>query len=171
MSAKPQYEDYKNMILQMAWKFSRQSNIHADELSSQGNLIFVEAVHAWDGTRGAFSTYLIHCLNTRLQNYVRDNSKWVHDEVADYMCERPSNDHVLTVRKLMFEQARTSLSPKAQYIIDLLLNDPAQTLNVKSEASAKAVRGALVNHLRSTGTPWSSIWGAFAEVKTMLQEI
>ena len=58
MKVKIEYEDYKNMIFQLAHRFHKTTNIEFDELVACGNLEFVKCQENYDPLMASFSTYL-----------------------------------------------------------------------------------------------------------------
>lgn len=66
------YKNHKKTIKSIAIYMHKIYGIEIDELESEGNLIFCEAVQSFDETKGTkFNTYLWNCLNYKLNNFCR----------------------------------------------------------------------------------------------------
>jgi RNA polymerase sigma factor (sigma-70 family) len=70
------YKMNQKLIFKMAWTFSRKTGMEIDELISEFNIVFCEALHAFDSEGSAeFSTYLYACCGKRITNIYRKKKR------------------------------------------------------------------------------------------------
>jgi hypothetical protein len=68
------YQDYKNLILKLCWKFKKKNTqIDFNDLLSEANLVFTICSKKFDETKNVkFSTYIYSCVENGLKTFIRD---------------------------------------------------------------------------------------------------
>lgn len=175
---KPIYEDYKKMIQKMSWKYAKRSFIEQDELEAQGNLIFCEALAAYDSSRGAsFCTYLYTCLNNGLLSFVMGEQKTEGDETlaipSKVEHEDGCSEYVLEAktpapdRSLEFMQVINGMSNLSAAVCNTALRD-YKLLGLAGDEHPREARGVIARKLNESGVEWGVVWNTMREIKTTL---
>jgi RNA polymerase sigma factor (sigma-70 family) len=156
-------EQHQRLIFARAASFHRTTGVDYDDLVAEGYLTFCLAYRKFNPDRGVrFSTFLYHCLNTRLYNYVRDVYRAKVDTV-----ELHPNIASCTQGELTIKLA--SLSKEALYAVDVLLYGPVKVLQLTGTESIVRIRTALKLHLRGQGWKRREIIRVFREIQRIMQ--
>jgi DNA-directed RNA polymerase specialized sigma24 family protein len=149
------YADYKGQIHHLAFRWSRILGRDADDLFSEGNVVFCTAVKKWDESRGKFTTFL----NTCIINHFKTISSR-EKEKGLLVDEMPVAEDTRTPEQLYsFKNQIESLSSEAQEIIKITLSGPSEMAQLQN----------LQSYLRECGWAWGTIWGTFKEIKEIFQ--
>lgn len=166
------FEDYKPMILDFAYKYSRKYHLEQDDVISQGYLIFVEAAKKFDETRAKFSTYLWSRLFFYLSTYCSEqcyySSKsifeteeefdyWLEDEIRT--CPDLDLDKEFNV-KLLSDEAKQVL----QYII-------YRDWEVPGKSRSKPSYGTVENEFVKRGWRKRDVFKSWNELRSWWREV
>ena len=166
---KIEYEDYKNLIYQLAHRFSKTTGIEFDELVSCANLEFVKCQETFDPIMASFSTYL----TIRVKGlFLEMAAKQLRQP---YLCSDslPTRQDKTesAERQLLFKETLQKLSNDAQIIIQLIFNTPTHLINIilEDESRRKQITVSLLaNYLQKWGWKWHHILKAFKEIRKAL---
>jgi hypothetical protein len=171
-SDKPEWEDYKKMIIGKALQYSRIYGIEPHELISEGNLIFVKARNSFNDSLSLFSTYLWTCLNNGLRSFCQEQKEQMFFEYSanGVLPDGRDNCHQRIKNSIFIRQSIAALPPAGQYTMKLLMENPAK-LGLDGAEPPRAIRGAIKNHLRSQGESWSATWQTLSSLKSIFEEV
>jgi len=162
------YDQHNKLLHDLSHKCAFNSGKTEEEVYQQACLLFMEATKSYDPDRNAaFSTYLYRYVKNGLVTWGmhKTNDMPVSDEnIPEQMDTAPDPR-----KALMMKEWLAGLSKECREIAGILLNGPAEVLDLVGTESPKAVRGALWNYLRYQ-KKWSrpAIWEAFTEMKRNL---
>lgn len=162
-----QFEDYQNMIRQIARRKHQQfPSIEIEDLEGQGALIFVECLPEWDPQKASFSTYFFRCLNQRMVGWQRGYGK-------DYCPQVGIDDTVLGIaggvspeKEYEFRDSMRKMSEEAKGVLKVIFEAPTEIL----EGNGPKFRaGNLRRKLKGLG--WSDwhIWQSFKEIRSTME--
>lgn len=168
----PKWENYKKMIQNRARHYNQKnSSIEIEELISEGNLIFVQACQKFDASRAKFSTFLWRCLTNGLLAFCIRQRKICGDLTYDGALPHIRHDGHLQVKTAVFiQQSIARLPDYGRRAVQLLIEQP-EALGLDGSEPPKAVRGALLNHLRAEQQNWSVAQHAIREIKNIFMEV
>lgn len=167
---KPNYKQYEKMIMKFARQVERkyQGRIEFEELLSQGNLVYMEAIERFDPTKGAsFSTHLFSRLRT-LYDYAEFFFK-AHEPIAEETPETTdSYAHIpisryftQAVDSLYLECEIEKLSQEGKFLIREILND----------GFVKNTKSYITESLKKAGWHAPVIEETFEELKHLYSSI
>lgn len=129
------YQQYQKMVYKMAWKYHWRTGIEWEDLYAQANLIFCEALQAWDPMGGRkFSAFLYHRLNQYLLNYVTIPHK-VEPCINPDDNLMPSGQDVEAQVNLAIKVAK--MSWQAQLVVQTVLHTPAELIDEVKKTGQK----------------------------------
>jgi RNA polymerase sigma factor (sigma-70 family) len=153
---------HQKLIFSRAHSFHRTTGVDYDDLVSEGYLIFCMAYRKFDPARGGkFSTFLYHCLNSKLYNYVRDlrrkrmETVTIQPDMASYSYGN-------------FPILLASLSREARYVAEVFLYSPVEVLRLTGTETVNGIKVKLRKHLREQGWTWVKIHKTFKGIKEEL---
>jgi len=118
------YADMERLICKIVWRLTNAYNADFEEVRSEANLIFLNAMKTYDEEKGALSTHLTCQITRRLQTYLHNQKK----QTAVYLVslfediEDPtSNLSMIDILDEVGEDAKT--------LIDLVLETPVDFMN------------------------------------------
>lgn len=166
------------ILRNLSQSFTSTTGIPFQELYSEANLEYCEALLVFDESKGTrLSTYVYRRVSNRLINFCkewyRQTGKGMFrslDEIIEFeMVDKGG----ITSNKYKMYLASEEPEPISDFIqdfkglgrgvIDAVLQAPEVF-----EGSSKAMRGQVVELLREEGWSWPKIWAGVAEVKTVL---
>ena len=65
-----------NLLRKLAWSFHDSTGIEWDDLFQEAALAYLESLENYDPEKGQISTYLWHCVSSRLKDYTFKERKW-----------------------------------------------------------------------------------------------
>lgn len=164
------YEKYEKMIHDRARSVHYQTGYELDELVSEANYQFIQAVDSWDEKRSSFSTWLYSTLTMRLRNFVGKNYQQYSEVEPENIKSTYGTESAR--RRMRFRERMKDLSDEAQYVAKIFLESPCEVLHILGTETPKAIRGILRIHLREEKKwSWPKIWGSFREVKQFVAEM
>jgi len=66
-----------NLIRKIAWDFHKSTGLDWNDLFQEAVLAYLESLDNYDKERGALSTYIWKCLESRLKTYLKEERDWV----------------------------------------------------------------------------------------------
>jgi len=158
------FKDHVNMIRDRAWSFHNTTGLDYDELFSEGLVIFMKAVQAWDGKR-KFSTVFYRILNNEFSTFIRKMDACPEME-ADTLPARVPNPRQALQWKEKLEHFLTGLSGEARHVAKLVLNGPAEAIGIIGTEPPRVVRGAIHRYLvRDRGVSHQKAWAVLKELR------
>lgn len=149
----PDYNKYKGQIHSLAYKWSRVLGQDADDLFSEGNLVFCSVAGNWDESRGKFTTFLQTCIVNHFKSLTSNNR-----ERAILIEELPEGTDIRTPEKSYeLKSMIESMSEEAQEVVDIVINGPKELGQISNVQS----------YLRECGWAWETIWGSVREIKAI----
>lgn len=67
-----------NLIRKIAWSFHESTGLDWDDLFQEGALAYLEAMKTYDEKKGKITTYVWHCIVSRLKNYLKSEREYNH---------------------------------------------------------------------------------------------
>jgi hypothetical protein len=161
---------YQNLIRQKAWARVRSNPaLDFQELCSEGNLAYCEALQTHDPARGQFSTHLTWRLKHRLG---RANSRAIdqdnHTTALDEAFQVP--DPSCSLEAGSFRAGVEGLGAEAREVVDLILGSAGELADFTA-SSVKATRGHIRDYLKSLKWPGRKIDEVIGEIKNMLRNL
>lgn len=156
------YEKHEKMVNRQTWVTHNQfPDIPFNELQAQANLIYFEAEASYNEEKGAFTTWLMPLLRTRLLQFGKEWTK------VSYMETLPETGAYMSVEdQIIFRDSIMSLSSEAREVVSILFNSPQEIFTLSGgKYSNRKLRGALRDHLRELGWPWKIIRSSFSELE------
>ena len=165
------YIDMKGFISGTAYRFWIIYGGDLDDLKSQANLIFINAVDDFDSSKGTkLSTWIVYKIQKRLLDYMRNGYLPTHtsiDELFDEIESKPNEN--FSVMELLDE-----LEQDAHIVLQLFLDTPREVIlnifedkNFRLDHTGGKVRNRLRNRLRQMGWTIKRIRKAFEEIKSV----
>jgi len=89
-----------------------------------------------------------------------------HPTRPDDICLRDESHNHTPAETIMFKEWLAGLSNECREVAMIILNGPAEVLDIPLTAGKKIVMGALRRHLRETKSwSWPHIWNVLRETK------
>ena len=149
------FNQYKNLLLKVAWSFHRSSNKELEELIGEAYLAYCEALISFiPGKSACLSTWIFICVKNHLISWTQKQPFSLGGEI-DF--EIPSDN--MTDRFEFLEGLKT-MSRDAQNICQMIFENPPPTFQ-KAEITVE---------LRKRNWSYKCIWASMKEIKLHLQE-
>jgi hypothetical protein len=164
------YLKHQKLIYERAWRrIAQNPNLDFQELLSEGNLAYCEALQTHDPAKGRFSTHLVWRLRHRLG---KANARAIdldnHTMPLDEAMEIP--DPSCSLESSSFQAGVEGLGAEAREVINLILGSAGEFANFTC-SSVKATRGHIRDYLRNLKWPGRKIDTVFNEIKGMLKAL
>ena len=161
------YEKFQNLIHKAAWdRCRRNPSLVFDELVSEGNLAYCEALQTWDPDKGQFSTHLTWRLRHHLGR--------VNSQAIDHNNNTTTLDDGLQVADPKAGEgiwsALENLGAEAREVVSLILGSAGELADF-TKGSVKITQGQIRLSLRSRGWSWRTIESTMTEIKVMLRDL
>lgn len=152
------------MIQKKAWSYQRTSGIDIDELMSEGDMIFMRAIEKWDGKR-PFGTFLWTCLDNGFRKFMVKVDVPGDQEILESL----SDPEPVPGSRMMFREIVEGLSKEARDVVTMILNGPAEALDIIGSEPPKMIRGAIQRHLvNDLGMTHRKSWEVINELKEVV---
>jgi len=158
-----QFEQYTPLLHKLSHRYANRCGRPEKDVFQQACYLFMQATESFDPERGAkFGTYLYPCVQHGLIDWSKENALPLDPEtIPDQMAEAPSPDKALMVKEWI-----EGLSDECREVAMIILNGPAEVLDIPLTAGKKIIMGALRRHLRETKAwSWPHIWNVLRETK------
>ena len=123
-----------NLIRKIALSFSATTGIDFDDLCQEAALAYLQAMKSYNPEKGKISTYVWHCINNHLKNYVRtelqENNVSIEDVELYNTCEPVSFFNNLTM--------------EAMEIAKIIIASPKKFVVMPKDVSIKRLYGILI---------------------------
>jgi len=155
------FTKYENMLHKLAYGYARSYGRTEEEMFSHACETFMKVCDTFDSSRGvSISTYLHAAVRNSLGTYVQKNDLPKDTVFVDQPAEGPSPRQSLIAKEWLAD-----LSDECKMVAMIILNGPAEILDIPKAATPRAVKGALQRHLRKLGWSWPKIWETISEMK------
>ena len=163
------YELCRPYLSHIALRLHYKTGFDYKELVSKANELFVESWYTYDPDEfpnTKLTTYVTSQVTPRLRNYVFRRDPMCQDDEwhGDRLHSRHPEWHPR--KRLELKETIDGMSEEAKFVVSVILDCPAEILELDGTEKPKTIRGALVRYLRESGWAWSLIWDTFKEVKT-----
>ena len=64
-----------NLIRKIAWSFHKTTGLDYEDLFQEAYLAYVDALKHYNPAKSAITTYMWHCITSRLTNYIKQEDK------------------------------------------------------------------------------------------------
>jgi len=142
------YIRYQKLIISRAHSFSRSTGHDLDDLISQGNLIYCEALRTYDPARSQFSTFLHDQLTKGLHRYTLRQAK--HRRPFLELADTFSSTAATQFRRHLFHHHLAQLSKEAQEVVRVVLSSPLELLG-QGGPNRRRLRKRVTQRLRKQG--------------------
>ena len=147
------YDNYQNLIHDLAWKYCGLLKTDQEELFAEGNLVFCSILDEWDESKSKFSTFLHNCITNRFKDMLKEKRDLLMSSKYS-----PEGSNELTPECIAdFWSTIGSLSSESQEVVDLVLSGPRDMVRI----------GTIKSHLREAGWAWRTIWESVEEIKSV----
>ena len=123
-----------NLIRKIAWSFHTTTGHSWDDLFQEGMIAYLKAIKTHDPKRGALSTYVWHCVESHLKNYLR-----LEREYKAPLCDLEELRKHATCETPVWE----SLSARAQKAVNMILDNPERLLALPPILAEQMIRKIL----------------------------
>jgi len=156
------FEKYSPMLHKLSHQCASRCGRPEEDAFGEASELFMLAVCEYDEERGAaFGTYLYSVAKNGLGDWGKKNDLPPDPELLpEPIAAMPDPCKVLMVKEWLM-----NLSDECKEVASIILNGPAEVLDLTTMNTTKAVRGALYKHLRDIGWSWPKIWSTFQEMK------
>jgi DNA-directed RNA polymerase specialized sigma subunit len=151
------YKSYRKLIFKLARKWHSNLNIDMEDAVSLGNLAYVLALKTHQYNKGAFSTHLQNKIEGRYKNYYNEQKK-KRVNTEEILDKIPYNNYIM--------ELINSLSADALLVVKLVLNSPAELLDIISKKMDKKIIAKFLKI--NYGWNYNKINLVFAEIKEVL---
>lgn len=120
----------------------------------------MKATESYDQTRGSFGTYMYKVVSNQLILWAK---KMDLPPDPDMFTEQGT---ALTPDKaLIFKDWLANLNDECQVVIMIILNGPAEILEIGTDGNEKRLLAYIKNYLRESGWAWNTIWNTMRTLK------
>ena len=158
------FTKYTPMLHKLSHHCATRCGRPEEEVFGQACYLFMQATRTFDSSRNAsFGTHLFTCVGRSLQDWAR---KYDLPQDPNELPDK-ADESVADPRKAMIvKEWLENLSQECREVAMIILNGPAEVLDLSASNSARVVRGALWSFLRRK-KKWSRplIWRTFREMK------
>jgi len=161
-----------NLIRKVVWSYIKTNPelvLEYDDLFSEGCIAYILAEKYIDVSKSEKTTYIWHALHTAFNTLLKRKAKhqeYLAPNQGEYLLEevldQTNEPERLLLAKERWEELESSLSPEAQMICNLLINEPEIYMPLDQP---RKCRGIISRVLRDRGWTWPKIWSAFRELK------
>jgi len=162
------YKDHFRLIQERAIAFNKTTGFPTDELISEGDVVFMDAVATWDASAAMLSTWLHRKLNQRFFNLTKKEAIFTKcdcEQIDFVESHHKEFDPVCTTR---FNDMLGKLSKEAKEVAKIILDGPSEVLDIIGTEPPKILRGILSKHLQKQGWSYAKVLSAFKEIREAL---
>lgn len=179
------FEDYRNLLQQLAWSVHKSTGIEQEELFGIGSLAFVSASRNYDPElHWTFSTYLTNCARNAMLSCASRESRSIQttEMPTEMIDDSPPPD-----RFIRFSEMLSLMSEGAQTVCRIIFNSPAEILDAvccnsngddwssivarRTWTGRKAIPSAIRRYMMKNGFTSPQVYRAFREVREGLREM
>lgn len=153
------YPKYKRMIYCLANSWHRSTKVDREDLISEANLAFCEALRGYNSDKASFSTWLHSTINLRLRKYTQTALKNITVNTTELE---------FIDRGFIYYDEISSLSVEAQKAVNTIINDPDRFFALCNDKTGKISESNFCSVMVSKGVPWDTSLSVRQEIKTCL---
>lgn len=160
-----------DLVRKIVWSYAKKHpGLEFDDLLSEACISVLEAEKeqkyaSHDSTKGKETTFVWQVVNSKMKTIVKEtairNQKFSCVEEV-IMAEMEGSPEEKIIAKEQWEEFMSHLSPNAQIVCSLILNESDIYLPTDKP---KLCRGAIMRVLKERGWVWADIWATFKEIK------
>ena len=162
------YSEHKKLIYERAKRYSTTIDSPIEELVSIGNSVFMDALRTWNPAKASFATWFYRLLNQSFSKTVRQKHTRRNLEY-NFAVRKPVYSGGNIWRRIHFRELLDKMTKEARAVAEIILEGPSEVLGLSGCESPKKVRGVLFRYLRKKNWQEREIWGAFREIKEVLE--
>jgi len=158
-----QFEQHTALLHKLSHLYANRCGRPEKDVFQQACYLFMQATEGFIPERGVkFVTYLYPCVQNGLIDWGKKNDLPPDPvTIPDQMALTPTPD-----KALMMKEWIEDLSDECREVAMIILNGPAEVLDIPLTAGKKIIMGALRRHLRETKDwSWPHIWNVLRETK------
>lgn len=154
------YNQYQPLLHKLSHQCASRCGRPEEEVYGQACYLFMQTVTAHDLNKGKLGTYLY----ARVRNGLVD---WGHKMDLPPDPETiPEQATTQTPDKaLMFKDWLASLSEECREVVAIILNGPAEVLEIGTGGCRKITAEMIKTYLRNKGYSYSKVWKTIRELK------
>jgi hypothetical protein len=139
----------KKLIAKLAWTYSQKSSIEFNEMLSEANLAYLEALQSYDPSKAKISTHVWNHVSGRLKDYIK----------AEYKHKETRMDDVETdIAESYSENIFESFTTEAMEVVRIIIDSPWDLLCLDKKQAQKTIK----EKLKSKGWDKNQIVSAFS---------
>lgn len=149
------FEQYKNLILKLAWSFSRSTNKELEELIGEAYLAYCEALESFIPSKSAcLSTWVYICIKNHLISWIKKQPFSLGGEID-------------------FEILSDTETPQFEFLegLQIMSRDAQDICQMIFESPSLPQKAEITQSLRKQRWSWKRIRGGIKEIKLHLQEV
>jgi hypothetical protein len=149
-----------NLVRKICWSFHRSTGIDWKELFSEACLAYAEVIGLRDPKKGAETTWIYHCVQSRLINFCKQEKQQRSPVQLDWY------EHPASLHKDILEEY-THLSEDSREIIKMVLENSLRYAITNPRLAVVQIRWDLYEQ---KGWPWPRVWKAMKVLKKELDK-
>lgn len=158
------YTDVELLINGIVWKFFKRYGGNKDDWQSEANFYFMKAYDKYDKNKGAFTTWLHHCVYRGLQTYYRKTylGNRPHSISGDTLALLPNKKNPFYT----FIDLLDELQKDSKTVVRLIFDMPKELTQEYTEPgdSPKHMKVTLKKHLLKLGWTHARVKESFKEI-------
>lgn len=147
------------LVQKIAWIFYFRTGFEYQELFQEAILCYYEVLTTYSPEKGQISTYLTHCIQNRLNNFIVKERK--HPSLPEFYREE-------TCKISPWWEWEGVFTGKVKELVEFVLEGAEQ---IDLQAPPKMIRGQIARVLMELGWKGSEIWTAYRDLKNILATI
>lgn len=154
------YELYEPLLHKLSHQCASRCGRPEDEVYGQACYLFMQAVTAHDPNKGKLGTFLYSCVRNGLCDWGRKMDLPPDPENIPEQTTTQTPD-----KALMFKDWLASLSEECREVVAIILNGPAEVLEIGAGGCRKITTGMIKTYLRNQGWSYTRIWKTVRKLK------
>jgi hypothetical protein len=160
------YCQYDKLLHKLSHQCANRCGRPEDEVYGQACWLFMQAATSFDSNKGQFGTYLYSCVSNGLSGW---GKKMDLPPDPEHLPE-PSTE-LTPDRQLMFKDWLANLSEECREVATMILNGPAEVLEIGTGGCRKITAGMIKSYLRKQGWTYPRIWKTMHDLKEAVANI
>jgi hypothetical protein len=153
---------YERLLHKLAWEAASRCGRPERELYAEACFQFMRVTETWDEERGQFGTFLYRCVWNGLAQWGMRN-KLV--DLGDEQYTPEATTSITPESTLKLKDWLESLSEEARQVVRIILDGPAEVLDLGVDGCKCITRKMLREYLREQGWQWKVIHRVMVELK------
>jgi RNA polymerase sigma factor (sigma-70 family) len=158
-------KDNARLIKKIAWSFYSYHyslGVEWDDLLQEANIAYIEALEKYDKDKGKISTFVWHCINNRLHNFLKEQEKYKAHKWQEEICrldDIEETQHPSDHSNEFWE----ALTDEAKIIAHMILFTPRKYIYLTSTEA----EGRIMRIMSKMGWSEEKIYMAITNLKTV----